>query len=53
MEAYKSGLLAMKSALDELPLNKEEVEDVIDQMQDVRSVYFMYSCISLNNQCSM
>ena len=35
MEAYTGGLKAMKAALQAQPLSKEELEDVMDQLQDV------------------
>ena len=35
MEAYAGGLKAMKSALNALPMSKEELEDLMDQIQDV------------------
>ena len=36
MEAYTSGLQAMKSALHTMPMSREELEDVMDEIQDVR-----------------
>ena len=38
MEAYAGGLKAMKAAQQAQPLSREELEDVMDQLQDV-SVY--------------
>ena len=38
MEAYAGGLKAMKAAQQAHPLSREELEDVMDQLQDV-SVY--------------
>ena len=35
MEAYAGGLKAMKAALKAQPLSREELEDVMDQLQDV------------------
>ena len=35
MEAYTGGLKAMKAARQAQPLSKEELEDVMDQLQDV------------------
>ena len=35
MEAYTGGLKAIKAALQAQPLSKEELEDVMDQLQDV------------------
>ena len=35
MEAYAGGLKAIKAALQAQPLSKEELEDVMDQLQDV------------------
>ena len=35
MESYTGGLKAMKAALQAQPLSKEELEDVMDQLQDM------------------
>ena len=35
MKAYTGGLKAMKATLQAQPLSKEELEDVMDQLQDV------------------
>ena len=46
MEAYAGGLKAMKSALNALPMSKEELEDLMDQIQDVCVFTLIVLCTS-------
>ena len=51
MEAYAGGLKAMKAAQQAQPLSREELEDVMDQLQDVSVCVCVCVCVCMCIMC--